>query len=172
MSIAAGELKSMNTGLDVKNGNFHTIVSLSNSFKPTLNLSVMHSAKPYFIGFGFDGALLKPTDASNVSAGMRVDPVDTSMQWGVKWNAKINNRVFSNHVFNYYFSHVSGSNTVGSHMTYDHSTRSWSSKFGLINRQADHTWKFRLSNAGLVNVLLQWKPHTVAKATLNTSFNV
>lgn len=75
-------------------------------------------------------------------------------------------------MFNYYFNYVAGANTVGAHLGYDHTSKQWTTRFGVINRQADHTWKFRFHNDGLLRAALQWQLHPAAKATLNTQVNL
>lgn len=158
-------------GVDWKDGDNQVIFNVTGKANPRTALSVLHNRAPYFLGFhanaepkNFSGAV------RNYGAGLRVEPSGTNFVWAVKWNGTQNKEWA--HVFNYYFNFVSGANTVGAHLNYDHTSKQWTSKFGVINRQADHTWKFRLHNDGLLRAALQWQLHPSAKATLNTQLNL
>jgi len=79
---------------------------------------------------------------------------------------------FSKNVFDFYFNHEAGKNTVGAHVNYNQDSKKFSTALGLEMKHDDHTWRFRFHDCGLMRAALQWQLHKAAKATLNTSVNM
>lgn len=71
-----------------------------------------------------------------------------------------------------FFNQVSGSNTVGSAVAYDFEKKKYAVDLGLKMDQGDHTWKFKVSDSGAMNAMLQWKLHKAVKATLSSNLDM
>jgi len=97
---------------------------------------------------------------------------DTGVFWGVSHGCIMNNFIFSKHMWDFYFQHKAGANTVGAHINYNNDAKKFSTVLGLQMKQDDHTWKFRFHDSGLMRVALQWQLHKICKATLNSSLQM
>jgi hypothetical protein len=71
-----------------------------------------------------------------------------------------------------YFHKDAGAKTVAAEMVYNMPKKTFDCKVGLVVKQADHTWKFRLHDSGLARAALQWQLHKVCKTTIDTSVDV
>lgn len=57
-------------------------------------------------------------------------------------------------------------------MNYNFEKKAYDHKLGLLVKEDDHTWKFRLHNSGVARAALQWQMHKLCKTTLNTSVDM
>jgi len=98
---------------------------------------------------------------------------DKTLNWGL--GLKGNTPTLENTVLNdatLYFHKDSGAKTVAAEMAYNMPKKAFNCKVGLVVKQSDHTWKFRLHDSGLARAALQWQLHKVCKATVDTTVDV
>ena len=116
--------------------------------------------------------LLDPVKHVESAWGAAVALKDTGVFAGLLWNTNLDNWKLMNNFVTFHFHTKRGDNTVGAQIGYDHDSKKFTTHVGLQLKQADHTWKLRFHESGLMRAALQWQLHNVAKATLNTSLNL
>ena len=84
---------------------------------------------------------------------------DKTMQYGTLVKFAHKNGKLGYNLCTLYFNQVSGKNTAGAFVTYDAAKKAYSSSLGLKMVQDDHTWKFKFSDSGMANAMLQWQLH-------------
>jgi hypothetical protein len=97
---------------------------------------------------------------------------DTGVQYGMNWASRVTKFKFDNNVYDFYFNHKAGNNTVGATINYNQDAKKFSTVLGLQMKHDDHTWKFRFHESGMMRAALQWQLHKTVKSTLNTSVNM
>lgn len=98
---------------------------------------------------------------------------DKSLHWGLglKGNTPTLEKTQVNDA-TLYFHKEADTKTVAAEMGYNVPKKAFNCKVGLVVKQPDHTWKFRLHESGLARAALQWQLHKVCKATIDTSVDV
>lgn len=172
--IDNGALAPARIGLNFKNDKFISKTTVSaEQADPKLDFNVSYkSCSTSNIGASLAGPLKNLAGNSKLGAAYVSSLKDNSLTWGGQWSATFANKTFTNNLYQFYFHHDAGANRAGAHITYNHDEKKWASVLGLELKQADHTWKARIHDSGLLRLALQWKLHSVCKATLNTSLNL
>lgn len=168
-----GALKPMDMGIEFTNAELLMKTTLSTEKDPKLLFNASYRVcSTATVAAVLKGNLLDISNNNTFGIGYASAFKDTGLQWGASFKASMLARSMKNYQYDFYFNHESGDNTVGAHINYDHDKKVWGSKLGMKLKQADHTWKARVHNTGLMRLALQWQLHQAAKATLNTSVNL
>lgn len=99
--------------------------------------------------------------------------VNKSTQWGWSCNGNsptIQETAIKDHTC--YVQHEAGKYRAGAQLNYNFDKKAYDHKLGLMVKEDDHTWKFRLHNSGVARAALQWQMHKVCKTTVNTSVDM
>lgn len=155
----SSEVKAKTTLSTEKNPNFH----FSGAYRvcPTATIAAILTGKAFDI-----------TKNDDFGVAWASGFPETGVQWGASFKSSLLNRVMTAYKCDFYFNHETADKTVGAHFNYDNDKKEWASKLGLKIMNADHVWKARLHNTGLMRLALQWQLHKTAKVTANSSLNL
>lgn len=171
--IKNGGLKAPDLGLEFDNDRIKSKWFFSAEKEPNYDFEWSYRAcNGWTFGGHQVGQVFAPLRNADLQLGFAGTFKDTGVQYGMRHTSVLNNFAFSQNVYDFFFNHRAGPNTVGAHINYNQDSKTFSSTLGLAMNHDDHTWKFRFQNDGLLRAALQWQLHRVAKATVNTRVNV
>lgn len=168
-----GAFKPFNVGFEVDSNDVKSKTTISTEKDTNLNFALAYRVcSTATVSAILEGKALDIHQNNKFAVAYASGFKETGVQWGASFGSSLLNRAMKSYKYDFYFNHETANNTVGAHINYDHDKKEWASKLGLKIKQADHTWKARLHNTGLMRLALQWQLHQTTKATLNSSINL